>query len=298
MLRDSHPHSRVRAVGNHRLYIGGMETNFFIEYSIVIALQCFPIGQRLLPRFTRRSMLASFQIFERHFVGGHHTSPRSHLDGEIAKRKPALHRQPPDSRTCIFHKITGGAACRHFRHHVESKILSRYPFAQFTVYGDAHRFRARLQYTLGSQNHFHLTRADAESDRPQSAVSGRMRISANDRHARQSQSTLRTHHMDDSVLRVHHPVMSQAEFFGILLQRIHLSPRNRVFNRLVLIVCRSVMVGHAEHFFGTQHFQPPCTKPCKRLRAGHFVAIQPINIKLRRTVLDRSHHVRIPYFVK
>ena len=92
--------------------------------------------------------------------------------------------------------------------------------------------------------------------------------------------------------------MVQPEVGGVFSQRFHLCTRHRVGNRLVLVVCRRVVVGHTVDFVGTETLDAASTQSGKRLRAGYFVAVQAVDVELCRSVVDDLHNVAVPYFVE
>ena len=92
--------------------------------------------------------------------------------------------------------------------------------------------------------------------------------------------------------------MGQSELSCILSQRIHLFLRYRILYRLVLIVCGCVMVGHAEHLLGTETFQSTLPQTVERLRGGHFMTVQTVDIQLCRTVVNYLYDVLVPYLIK
>ena len=79
--------------------------------------------------------------------------------------------------------------------------------------------------------------------------------------------------MNNTILRMHHAVVCKTKILRILRQRVHLRFRNRIFNLLILIVCRCIMVGHTKYLFGTQYSDSTFTQSRKSLRASHFVTI-------------------------
>ena len=273
MLCDAHTHTRIRSVSNHRLNISSFKTDFLVEYGIVITLQCLPICQSLVPCFALRSTFTSLDIFKSHFVRSNHPTTCTHFDRKVTKGKTSLHCQIADGRTCIFYEVTGSTAGSHLGHHIQSYIFCSHPFAQFTVYGDTHCFRSWLKNTLRSQYHFHFTCSDAESDCSHRTMSRSVRVTADNRHSRQSQTTFGTYHMDNSILRMHHTVVCQTKILRILSQCVDLRFRNRILNLLILIVCRCVMVGHTKYLFRTQHSDSTFTQSGKSLRTSHFMTI-------------------------
>ena len=125
-----------------------------------------------------------------------------------------------------------------------------------------------------------------------------MRITANDRHPRQGQSTFRAYHMDNAIPLIHHSIMSQTKFGCILCQRIDLILRNRIFDRFILIVCRRVMIRHTIDTFRTKRLQTTSTHTGKSLWTSHFMTVQPIDVKLCGPLFDHRHYVGIPNLVK
>ena len=298
MLSDSHTHARIGTVCNHRLNICGIKANFFIKHRIVVALQCFPISQCFVPCFTGRSIFTSFYISKSLFIGSNHTTTGAHFYTQIAQRQTSLHCQVTDCFSGILHKISRSTTCCHFRHHIQCHIFRRHSFPQLTVNGNAHRHRTCLKNTLWSHYHLHLARADTESHRSHRTVSRSMRITAHNCHTRQSQSTFRTHHMDNSISLIHHTEMLQTEVLGILSQSIDLGFRDRVFNGFILVVRRRIMVGHTEYLFRTETFDSACTQSGKSLRARYLMTIKTVYVKLRGTIFHFLYHVCIPDFIK
>ena len=60
VLRDTHTHTRICSVCNHRFDICRIKMHFFIKRSILVALQRLPICQRLFPFLTCRSIFTTF----------------------------------------------------------------------------------------------------------------------------------------------------------------------------------------------------------------------------------------------
>ena len=101
----------------------------------------------------------------------------------------------------------------------------------------------------------------------------RVGIAAHNRHTGQREAALRPHHMDDTVLRVHHAEVGQTEIGRILGQRVHLCFADRVLYRLILVVRRSIVVRHTINVVGTETFQASGTHAGESLRTGHFMTI-------------------------
>ena len=100
-----------------------------------------------------------------------------------------------------------------------------------------------------------------------------------------------------SVIRSTHTEMPYAELRAVTLQSLHLLATHRILNT-VLVIGRGVMVRHGEYFLRAAHPQFLVPQGIESLGSGHLMAVQTVYVKLRRTVGDYLHHVRIPYLVK
>ena len=109
--------------------------------------------------------------------------------------------------------------------------------------------------TLSSQCHFYLAGTDTESNRAHGTVGRGMRVTANDRHTRLSQTCFRSYYMDDTVFRVLQTVISQIEILRVLFQCIHLVLGDRVFDRFFLIQCRDIVVRHTSDLLRSERLQ-------------------------------------------
>ena len=254
MLRDTHAHARVGTVGDHRFDILGVEGDFTVEHRILTASEGLPVGHRLLPCLPLRRMLTPLQVGEGHLVRSDESAARTHLDGEVAEGETALHGHVADSRPGIFHEVTRGAGCAHLAHDVERHILRGHTLAEFPFDIDSHGFRLRLQHTLARQHHLHLGGSDAESHGTHRAMRGGVRVAADDCHARQGESPLRSDDVDDTIPFVIHAEVAQSEVLCVLFERGHLFPAHLVLDRFVLVVGRDVMVGHAIDLFRAEAF--------------------------------------------
>ena len=92
--------------------------------------------------------------------------------------------------------------------------------------------------------------------------------------------------------------MRQSELSGITLQRIHLFLSHGIGYRFILIVRGCVMVGHAEYLLRTEALQSPRPQAVEGLRRSHLMAVQPVDIQLRRPVAHLLHHVPVPNLIK
>jgi hypothetical protein len=123
-------------------------------------------------------------------------------------------------------------------------------------------------------------------------------VAAYDGHTREGETTLRAYYMNYTVARVKHAIVGEAKVFGILSQSIDLLLADGVLDGLVLIVCGRIVVGHAVDMVGAEALEASPAQSGKCLRAGHLVAVETVDIELRRSVFDDLYDVLVPDFVK
>ena len=104
--------------------------------------------------------------------------------------------------------------------------------------------------------------------------------------------------MNDAVVGRHHAEVGQGKVARILGKGVDLLLRHGVGNGLVLVVRGRVMVGHAENLPWTEALQSPRPHAGKGLGRSHLVAVQAVDIELRRTVVNLLNHVSVPDFVE
>ena len=295
---NGHAHARIGAVGDHGRDGGRIVHFLAVKNGIFIAAERFPLGDGLVPGCSLGCIGLAFQVGEGYLVRGDKSAAGPHLDGQVAQGKPPFHRQVAHGGTGILYEIprcTGGGKLLH---QVQGDIFRGDPFPQRALDADAHRFGLLLQDALRSQHHLHFGGADAECDGTHRPVGGGVRIAADDGHSRQGQPLLRSYYVDDPVARIHHPEMFQTELAGVGGEGLHLFARNRILDGFVLVVRGRIMVRHAENLVRTQAADAALAQPLESLRAGNFVAIQPVYVKLDGPGSGVVHHVGVPDFVE
>ena len=125
-----------------------------------------------------------------------------------------------------------------------------------------------------------------------------MRVTAHDGHSRKRKTLLRTYDVDDTIVLRHHAVVGKTKFSGILRQCVNLLLGYRVLDGFVLIVGRSVMVGHTVDMVGTEALESSLPHTSECLWRRHLVAIETVDVKLCGTVFYLLNDVLVPDFIK
>jgi hypothetical protein len=113
--------------------------------------------------------------------------------------------------------------------------------------------------------------ADAEGQRAERAVRGRVGVTADDRGARLGQAQLRADDVHDALLDVTQRMQAHTEVGAVLAQRLQLGARDRVRDRLVDVEGRGVVILGRDGEVEAPHLATGLTQAVEGLRAGHLV---------------------------
>ena len=125
-----------------------------------------------------------------------------------------------------------------------------------------------------------------------------MTVAANDGHAREGDAQLRSYHVHDALERVPQPVQFHAKFCGIFGEHVHLAPAQRLFNGLVLMQGRHVVVGSSPGLSRAEYRDTPFPQPVKCLGTGYLM--DKVRVDVHRVGMSRlaGHDVAVPDLVK
>ena len=130
---------------------------------------------------------------------------------------------------------------------------------------DAERHRLRGEHVA------HLRGADAEGDRAESAVRGRVAVAAGDGGAGLGDALLRPDDVDDALLAAGEVEIGDAGLAGVLVQFLDHRLGERVGKRGDLAVGGDDMVHRREGAMRVGDLEAEVTQHAEGLRAGHFV---------------------------
>jgi hypothetical protein len=142
---------------------------------------------------------------------------------------------------------------------MQHHVLGGHARAEVALHAHFHRLRLLEQQRLRGQHMLHLGCADAEGQRAQPAVAGRVQIAANNRGARQRKALFRPHHMHNALLAIRIADQADAEFGRVAFQRGKLLRAFRVLDGDAMpraIAPRGggqVVIGHRQRKIGAAH---------------------------------------------
>ncbi len=143
-----------------------------------------------------------------------------------------------------------------------------------------------------------FARADAERQRAEGAVRGRVAVAADDRHARLRQPQFRPDDVDDALVAVVEIVKADAEILAILPQSIDLLPGDFVGNRQRSAGGRHVMIDGRHRSLRPPDLSPRKPQALEGLRAGYLVDELQVDVQDRLFAAFRMDNVIVPDFLE
>src|SRR5580693_2968532 len=294
----------VGAPGDVRAQRGRVDGDLAVEDRALVGRQAPPVLDRRVPVGAPRSVRAALEVGDRGLVRGDEAGPRSRLDGHVADRQPAFHRQRADRLAAVFDDVALAAAGADLRDDRENQVLGGDAVGQRALDVDRHRLRLDLRQRLGGQDVLDLAGADAKGDRAERAVSGGVGVTADDRQARLGQPELRADDVHDALAGVPHRVQPDAELVGVPAQRLELDAGDRVGYRTARTLDRrsradagsrgDVVVLGRDREVGPPDLAAGGTQAVEGLGAGDLVHEVQVDEEQVWFTLLAAHHMGIP----
>ncbi len=228
---------------------------------------------------------AALEIGERRRVGRDHPGPRAPLDRHVRDGHAPVHRECADGLARVLDDVAGGPRGGLLRDQAEDQVLRPHAPAGQARERHAHRLRRPLRQRLRGQDVLDLARADAEGERSERTVGGRMRVAADDRHPGLRQAQLRPDHVHDALPCVAEPVVRHAELGDVALERVELRLRDRVGVRSRELPGRHVVVGGGDRAVDAPHAAAGGAQAVEGLRARDLV--DEVQVDEEQVVADR-----------
>ena len=175
-------------------------------------------------------MVASLEVVEGGLVGRDHARAGAPLDAHVADRHAALHGHLLERAAAVLDHVALATTRPRLGDDGEDDVLRGDAGGQVAVDGHGHGLRPVHRQGLGREDVLDLAGADAEGERPERAVRGRVRVAADDRHARLGDPELRADDVHDALLGVAHRVEPDAELGAVLAQLVDLRAADLVLD--------------------------------------------------------------------
>ena len=195
---DADAHPGIGAVGDHRLERAGVEPLLAIEDRALVGGQRSPALQGAVPVGALGRTRAPGQVLVGGVVGGAHAGARARLDRHVTDGHALFHgerRGMAEPRYSMTWPVPPPMPIRAMTARMMSLAVT--PGLQRPLDGDGQGLWPLLQQALGGEHVRDFAGADAEGERPESAVRAGVAVAADDGRARLGQAQLRADHMHD-----------------------------------------------------------------------------------------------------
>src|SRR5918997_3694520 len=196
--------------------------DFFVELGALVGRELPPLLDGLGPVLALRGVLAALQVLEGGLVGGHEACPRPALDGHVADRHAALHREGAHRLAAVLDDVADPAGGPDPVQDAEHEVLGRHVGGQLALEGDRHRLGPLLGERLGGEDVLDLRCADAEGQSPEGAVGGGVGVAADDHQPGLREAHLGPDDVDYALAHGAPRVELDAELLAVGAQRLHL----------------------------------------------------------------------------
>src|ERR1700733_12534441 len=129
-----------------------------------------------------------------------------------------------------------------------------------------------------------IARTDAEGERAERAMRGGVRVTADDRRARQGPALLGPHNVDDALTNIVHREIFDTKFPRIGFESCDLMRGFRICNARRAVRRRHIVVRNGQREIGTADFAAGCAQTFERLRTRYLMYQMPIDIDEARLV--------------
>ena len=218
-------HPGVGAPGDLRLQVGNVHSDFGVEPGARITGEIAPLGHRAVPVFAFRTQRPTMEVLEGDVVGSHHARARARLDGHVAQGHAFVHGHRAHRLAAELDHLPGTAPDADPADQRQDHVLGGDALLQAPAELYGQRPGSTLQQTLGSEDVGDLGRADTEGQRTERAVSSRMAVATDDRHARPGRALLRSDHVHDAATGAVHAEQPDSGTPAVHVQLAHLVAR-------------------------------------------------------------------------
>ena len=225
---------------------------------------------------------------------------RAAFDRHVADGHAAFHGERADRRAGVLDDVALGAGHADLPDRAEDQVLGAHAEAGLALDVDPHGPRRRLGERLGGQDVLDLAGADAEGQRPEGAVRGRVAVAADDRHARLGEPELGADDVDDALAGAAQREERDAELGAVALERLDLGGRERVGDAGLAADGGDVVVDRGERQVGPAHVAAGQAQAVEGLRRGHLVHEVQVDIQEGRLAVGvrRADLVVVPHLLE
>ncbi len=289
-------HARIRAPGNLRRDLFGLQFDNHVELGAIVRMQLFPAFDPFLKFFSARNEGTAFEVGESRFVRRDHSGARSAFNRHIANGHAAFHGKFANGLAAIFCDVSGAAADADFSDDGENDVLRGDAFRTFAMHENVHRLGFGLHKALRGEDVFHFAGADAERERTEGAVRGSVAVAADDGVAGLRDAKFGADHVNDALVLAVHVEQADAAFAAISFERLKLEARVGVENGERAVLGRNGVVHHGKGEIGAANFAAFGFESGEGLRGSAFMDEMAVDVDECRFAGFLMNQMGVPNF--
>ncbi len=209
----------MRAPGQGRADVGGVDAYFAVEARAVITAQLLPARHRSLEIGALWAARGVGDEVEGDLVGRDHAGACTGLDRHVAQGHALFHVHRFDGAATELDDVAGAAVDADHADDVQHHVLGADAGRQRAIDGDRKGLRLALKQALRGQHMADFAGADAERQRTEGPVGGCVAVAADDGHARLGEALFRRDHVDDAAIVRGHVEQLDAVLGAVACQR-------------------------------------------------------------------------------
>ena len=281
-----------------RLDCGGGDDYDLVVLRVRVGRQRAPFLAGAVEIRPLRSAWASAHVVESRLVGRYHAGASAALDGHVADGHAPFHGQLADSLAGVLYGVSCRARHAYLADDSQDDVLGGHAGGERAVHPYLHRLGLELAQGLGGEDMLDFGCADADCERAERAVRGRVAVAADDDLPRLSQPLLRPYDVDYPLIRAEAVVERDAEILAVALQMLELLGGDGVGYRAAQLPSGGVVVHGGDGEVWAAHFAPRHPQPLERLRRRDFVNQMEVDVQQAGLPLFLAYRVGVPYLLE
>src|SRR6266478_1668042 len=290
-------HAGIGAPGDLRSNLLGLQLDLHVQVGAAIALEQLPAFDGFLKRFAARDKRTPFEICEGGFIGRDHTGARASFDGHVADGHASVHRKGANGFAAILRDVAVAAADADLSDDGENQVLRGDALGALAVNENVQRLGARLNEALRCKDVLDFAGADAERQRAERSVSGRVAVTANNRLPGLRDAEFRADDVYDALILAVHVEEANAGFAAVFFEGVELELGVVIEDGQSAVGGGDGMVHHGEGEIGAADLAAFGAKPGEGLRRGAFVNEVAVDVDDCRLAGLLVNNVGVPNFL-
>src|SRR6266436_4472334 len=290
-------HAGIRAPGDLRSDLLGVELDGHVKLRAVVGLQLLPALDGFLKRFATRDKRPAFEVSKSGLIRRDHAGARAAFDRHVADGHASVHGKGAHGFAAVFGDVAVAAGDASLSDNGENQVLGGDAPRALAVDENVQCLRARLNKTLCCKDVLDFAGADAESQRAERAVRGSVAIAADKGLAGLSDAEFRANDVHDALILAIHVEEANAGLAAVFLEGVKLELGIVIEDRQRAVRGGDGMVHHREREIGAADLAAFVAETGESLGRSAFVYEVAVNVDNRRLAGIFANDVRVPDFL-